>query len=1200
MKVQSDIEKENEPKIDNKSQDLEKEELYNEEDYENEMDEILKGINVKLIITLIVCIMSLFLLYRVIATFTRRESKFYDNYYIPQPLTETNNFNKMILQNGMEVLFIEPIEEIEKVYIALSIGVASEADPPYYQGFTHLLEHMLFTGSKLYPENNYIEKIVNKYRGSNNGETGDFATTYFYELHEEGLAEFLPVLADAIKNPLLDIETIKKEINNINSEISMRMTYEKKYDYYKFIKAIGNPQSRLFSDGFANIDPEGVDFEKLQSDLMEFHENYYTGKLMKMVVISDKNKSEILSAVETYFEDIPDGEMPRPFFNTTDTYQPPFLPEQYGKIYYMEGSIEPSTFRIVSVIDSQRQQTKFAPDDFIALLFTYNAKDSVKYNLEKEGLVIDIHCFKIFEDFKDEIFVFEFDLTEKGKKNISRILFHFYSFIEFVKNLDNRKEIYNYISKISKFGFLYNVGNEKLGITEEIDDYFDQANDFANQIQDYPLKELYSAGKIFDQYDDEVLLKTLDQISPEKCIYLFTSKSFRKKEMPKKTDTELNTDAVIEKDEPHMEDMLTNVEVNEEISINNRLKPKEIDHGSANRILTEKNPDPDAEKDPEADTEKNPDADTEKDPEVDTEKNPNPDVEDVQEVIDEDEMIQYNDPKAQETYLSQHFDDAIDNIELTEQFNFDNGKMYSVQDIDKVVLQTLKRDASESNLVYTIVHPTDTSFTNHYSIITTCIPPYILREKSIEMEEANVKYTFFKGDIKKHQLERLFSNKNNVINVDTAKLYEIIFNDDERDAQTLYNLDLYKYCLSGDFRVDSTETKMIRLKKNTNSFLYYKLYRKSMQPKFISIFTITSEFLWEKMVLSTDRKNEVSLFIDMFCSYLNRYIELEFHEDYINGCQFRCKRVSYKLVFIFSGISSIVKDFSLKVFDHIQTLQKPEDYDELIVKNVQENYKNYYSNFEAKTSKDVAVYYLNVIMDSLLMDYSTKKSLDKILYMIKYVNGELFAEIIREVFNKYKISLSNVGNVSQKESIEMIDHIENSGISQETDFHPGIENRDIRKNFIKKLVLRFNLNEHAMIRLTNNDKEETNNTYLTYFKFDLLSKRDYLMLKVTNHLLKDFVFNRFRNELNLGYVSSSFIIEYHNITGIGILIEGETFRPNEIEDAVEIAIKDFVKLVRRLNISDYKKLCKTLVDEMEDYHNSLSVAANKLYKRKVK
>ena len=45
----------------------------------------------------------------------------------------------------------------------------------------------------------------------------------------------------------------------------------------------------------------------------------------------------------------------------------------------------------------------------------------------------------------------------------------------------------------------------------------------------------------------------------------------------------------------------------------------------------------------------------------------------------------------------------------------------------------------------------------------------------------------------------------------------------------------------------------------------------------------------------------------------------------------------------------------------------------------------------------------------------------------------------------------------------------------------------------------------------------------------MLNRKDYLMLKVTNHLLKDFVFNRLRNELNLGYVATSYIIEFHYV-----------------------------------------------------------------------
>lgn len=57
-------------------------------------------------------------------------------------------------------------------------------------GFTHLIEHLLFTGSKNYKEDNYIEKVINKYHGDNNGVTKAFSTSYYYALREEGIEEF--------------------------------------------------------------------------------------------------------------------------------------------------------------------------------------------------------------------------------------------------------------------------------------------------------------------------------------------------------------------------------------------------------------------------------------------------------------------------------------------------------------------------------------------------------------------------------------------------------------------------------------------------------------------------------------------------------------------------------------------------------------------------------------------------------------------------------------------------------------------------------------------------------------------------------------------------------------------------------------------------------------------------------------------------
>ena len=183
-------------------------------------------------------------------------------------------------------------------YISLSVGVGSESDPEDFIGFTHLIEHLLFTGSENFPEDNYIEKIVNKYQGDNNGVTKAFTTSYYYSLDGKGFEEFSEVLVDAIRKPLFAEGTIAKELNNVNSEISMRMTFNRNFSHYKMMKEIGNRDARMFNDGFANINPKEIDFKSLREKIVDFHAKNYSANIMTLAVISDDNLKDIRKIVE--------------------------------------------------------------------------------------------------------------------------------------------------------------------------------------------------------------------------------------------------------------------------------------------------------------------------------------------------------------------------------------------------------------------------------------------------------------------------------------------------------------------------------------------------------------------------------------------------------------------------------------------------------------------------------------------------------------------------------------------------------------------------------------------------------------------------------------------------------------------------------------------------------------------------------------
>lgn len=61
---------------------------------------------------------------------------------------------------------------IRKAATALLVNVGSYHDPPYCQGLAHFLEHMLFLGTELYPQENAYDAFLSKMGGDDNAYTG--------------------------------------------------------------------------------------------------------------------------------------------------------------------------------------------------------------------------------------------------------------------------------------------------------------------------------------------------------------------------------------------------------------------------------------------------------------------------------------------------------------------------------------------------------------------------------------------------------------------------------------------------------------------------------------------------------------------------------------------------------------------------------------------------------------------------------------------------------------------------------------------------------------------------------------------------------------------------------------------------------------------------------------------------------------------
>jgi secreted Zn-dependent insulinase-like peptidase len=177
---------------------------------------------------------------------------------LQKPVVDSRYYKLFHLKNQLKLLLIRPSEQNgitnkdNSVVLSVTVGVGSSSDPKEYSGLAHLNEHMLFTGSKNYPKTNHLEELINKHNGYINAVTRGFTTTYYMKFDKTGLEEVVQVVADALVNPSLSEKNLKKELNNIKSELAMRRFSEDSMHYY-LLRKLSNKKSRMFNDGFGNL-----------------------------------------------------------------------------------------------------------------------------------------------------------------------------------------------------------------------------------------------------------------------------------------------------------------------------------------------------------------------------------------------------------------------------------------------------------------------------------------------------------------------------------------------------------------------------------------------------------------------------------------------------------------------------------------------------------------------------------------------------------------------------------------------------------------------------------------------------------------------------------------------------------------------------------------------------------------------------------
>ncbi len=216
--------------------------------------------------------------------------------HISNSVPDNSKVHEYQLKNGMKVLVKQdkraPVAVIQVWY---RIGTSYEHDG--ITGLSHLLEHMMFKGTKKHASGEF-EKLVSAIGARNNAFTSQDYTAYYEVLASDKLETAIEIEADRMRNLLFDPEEFKKELEVVKEERRLRTDDNPN----ALMREQFNAVAFLNSPYRAPVIGWMVDLEHMKvEDAHDWYKKWYTPNNATLVIVGDVDPEQIHAWAEKYF-----------------------------------------------------------------------------------------------------------------------------------------------------------------------------------------------------------------------------------------------------------------------------------------------------------------------------------------------------------------------------------------------------------------------------------------------------------------------------------------------------------------------------------------------------------------------------------------------------------------------------------------------------------------------------------------------------------------------------------------------------------------------------------------------------------------------------------------------------------------------------------------------------------------------------------
>jgi insulysin len=490
--------------------------------------------------------------------FSSNSSFFRSDSSIFKPKSDLKKYRTFGLKNGLDVVIIsDPLTTTSGA--SLSVRVGANSDPVHLPGLAHFCEHMLFLGSKKYPNGDDYFKTVTENNGHFNAYTDRELTNYFFDIHYFAFDKALDIFSRFFIDPLFSEEKMNKEVNSVNSEFEKNLIIDtrKRSQVFTYLTDKENPFHRFTTGNIETLMNSskrlGV---SLRDELKKFHRNFYVADKMKLVIYTNEEVEDMEDIVVEKFSEIKSSsgyinrersikaEKNKNSFNmrinefstnsietkllypntiplTLSTFTNPINPDKFGTFIFFNSLTLDHELQIVFLQKPLSNYFNFYHNPLFYFEYLLDSKEenSLIDQLKHENLAnkLSTSSDREYKEFSD--LVLTINLTKQGVGKVQKVLSIVRSYLDYMKSNLISERYYNYLRKVSKLNFEFKTTHESL--------IYQHVSELGARAHKFPLRFLLDDKHMVFNYNQTVLVEYAKGIDLEKSLIFFPTKNLQ-------------------------------------------------------------------------------------------------------------------------------------------------------------------------------------------------------------------------------------------------------------------------------------------------------------------------------------------------------------------------------------------------------------------------------------------------------------------------------------------------------------------------------------------------------------------------------------------------------------------------------------------------------------------------------------------------